>query len=268
MKSLASRFFNSRPRGPVVPDAPFVSFEGNYHSWEEALADSDGYDKDEILEKTLASTLLVRSRQAAFERDSVIFDAPQYPFFLISALLYVAALYDNQLSVLDFGGALGSSYFQCRDFLGLVQTKWSVVEQKKHVDAGREHVQDEVLRFYYDLDECMTNERPNVALLSGVLHVIEQPYATIRSIIECNMDYVVICRQPLVNRTKERLCIMKVQPTIYDASLPYWFLSEARFRSAWGAAYDLRAEAVEPIPLVVDGETIPLRQFLYRSRAQ
>lgn len=244
--------------------APFVPFEGNYSSWEEALANSDGYDKDEILEKTLAATLQVKSGKAVFERDSVIFDIPQYPFFLISSLLYIAALNNNELSVLDFGGALGSSYFQCRNFLSLIKTRWNVVEQKKHVDAGRKYIEDEILHFYYTINECLLNEKPNVVLLSGVLHVIDQPYLLIKNIIDCHVDYAVVCRQPLISKLDERLCIMNVPPNIYNASLPYWFLSETRFRSAWVEEYDLYAEAEEPFFLTVENEKIPLRQFLYR----
>lgn len=245
---------------------PLVLFEGNFLSWEEALAHSDGYDKDEILEKTLAATLAVKDGKAVFERDSVIFDTPQYPFFLISALLYIAALNNNELSVLDFGGALGSSYFQCRKFLSPIRIRWNIVEQKKHVAAGRKHIENDILHFYYTLEECLLNEKPNVVLLSGVLHVIEQPYRMIQEIIDCHLGYVVICRQPLTHKTDERLCIMNVPPDIYNASLPYWFLSETRFRSAWSEAYDLYAEAEEPFFLTVENERIPLRQFLYRMK--
>jgi putative methyltransferase (TIGR04325 family) len=249
-----------------ITTSPFVPFEGNFSSWEEALAHSDGYDKDEILEKTLAATLQVKNGKAVFERDSVILDIPQYPFFLISSLLYIAALNNNELRILDFGGALGSSYFQCRNFLGLIKTRWNVVEQKKHVDVGRKYIEDEILHFYYTIDECILNEKPNVVLLSGVLHVIDQPYLVIKNIIDCNVDYVVICRQPLTYKLDERLCIMNVPPNIYNASLPYWFLSETRFRSAWADAYDLYAEAEEPFFLTVENERIPLRQFLYRTK--
>lgn len=253
------------PQESITPP-PFVVFEGNFSSWEEALAQSDGYDKDEILEKTLAATLKVKNGEAVFERDSVIFDTPQYPFFLISSLLYIAALNNNELSVLDFGGALGSSYFQCRNFLGLIKVRWNIVEQKKHVDAGRKYIEDAILRFYYTLDECVFQEKPNVILMSGVLHVIEQPYLLIKNIIDCNVDYVVICRQPLTDKSHERLCIMNVPPHIYNASLPYWFLSETRFRSAWAEAYELYAAADEPFFLMVENERIPLRQFLYRKK--
>lgn len=254
---------NNENKGQLTP---FVLFEGNFSSWEEALAHSDGYGKDEILEKTLAATLAVKNGKAVFERDSVLFDTPQYPFFLISALLYIAALNNNELSVLDFGGALGSSYFQCRKFLSPIKISWNIVEQKKHVAAGRKHIENDILHFYSTLEECLLNEKPNVVLLSGVLHVIDHPYLIIQEIIDCHIGYVVICRQPLTHKTDERLCIMNVPPDIYSASLPYWFLSETRFRSAWAEAYDLYAEAEEPFFLTVENERIPLRQFLYRMK--
>jgi putative methyltransferase (TIGR04325 family) len=41
-------------------------------------------------------------------------------------------LSQNKLSILDFGGALGSSYFQNRNILkNKLNFKWGIVEQEK-----------------------------------------------------------------------------------------------------------------------------------------
>src|SRR5436305_14010450 len=94
-----------------------VRFSGNYKSWEEAERDSTGYAAPEILQKTRAALLKVKAGEAAFERDSVIFDTMQYNFSLLAGLLRAAAANHGRLSVLDFGGSLGSTYFQQRSFL-------------------------------------------------------------------------------------------------------------------------------------------------------
>src|SRR5712691_6915719 len=93
-----------------------IIFSGTYESWEAALRDSTGYDAPAIVEKTREALLKVKNGSAAFERDSVLFEKPDYPFPIIAATLKQALASDGRLSVLDFGGSLGSSYFQCRSF--------------------------------------------------------------------------------------------------------------------------------------------------------
>src|SRR5262245_22195774 len=94
----------------VTGQADEHKFEGMYSSWQEAAARSVGYDSPIIFEKTRDATLQVLKGEGAFEQDSVVFDRPNYPLFLTSSLLHVAAASGGRLSVMDFGGALGSSY--------------------------------------------------------------------------------------------------------------------------------------------------------------
>ena len=54
----------------------------------------------------------VKNGDAVFERDSVIFDKIHYSFPLLSALSLTALNHNSTLNVLDFGGSLGSAYFQ------------------------------------------------------------------------------------------------------------------------------------------------------------
>ena len=55
--------------------------------------------------------------RGVYERDSVLFDTIRYSWPLLSDLLRAASEDQNHLSVLDFGGSLGSSYYQNRVFL-------------------------------------------------------------------------------------------------------------------------------------------------------
>src|SRR5690606_1701818 len=107
---------------------------------------------------------------AVFERDSMLFDEVHHSFPVLAGLLRAAAENAGSLSVLDFGGSLGSSYYQCKDFLAVIrELQWSVVEQEHFVRAGREEFSTDRLNFFYSIAECVESAAPNVALLSGVL---------------------------------------------------------------------------------------------------
>lgn len=242
------------------------NFSGTYSTWEDAARHSTGYDAQNILDRTLEATLKVKSGETVFERDSVLLDHPEYPFFLISCLLYIALQKGGKLSVLDFGGALGSSYFQIRKFLvGIHELHWNVVEQRKHVECGRRYIEDHVLHFYYTMEECILHQQPDVVILSGVFSVLERPYEIVKKVIESGVEYVIIDRQPLSRKETEELTVVTVPPSIYTASFPYWFLSEKKFREVWAEAYVLEAED-EDVALV-DGENVmPRRRFFYSRR--
>ena len=104
-----------------------ITFEGPFATWDEAVGMSSGYDSQQILDKVLAATLKVKYGVAPYERDSVLFDEVQYSWPVTAGLMWVAARNGGRLSVLDFGGSLGSSYFQNREFLeGIPDLRWSV----------------------------------------------------------------------------------------------------------------------------------------------
>jgi putative methyltransferase (TIGR04325 family) len=244
-------------------------FAGEYATWGEASAQAEGYDAQQIFEKTRDATLKVVRGEAAFERDSVTFEQPQYPLFLTSSLLYVGMACRGQVSILDFGGALGSSYFQTRTFTSSFRRlRWSVVEQAHYVEYGRNDLQTEVLRFHPTIEQCVRTEKPNLAILSGVLSWIENPYAIIEEIVRHRLDYVIVDRQPLLRAAEgapEPATVVTVPEQIYGGSYPMWLLNEARFRAAWDSAYELVAEA-EQEPLQTHLGVLPRRQMLFARR--
>ena len=92
-------------------------FAGNYESWQAASRDATGYDDGAIVDRVLAASLAVRRGDALFERDSVLFHKPEPRYPLLAEMLAVGLQKGGRLSVLDFGGALGSLYYQHRSFL-------------------------------------------------------------------------------------------------------------------------------------------------------
>ena len=234
-----------------------IAFSGNYDSWEAALRDSTGYDAPVIVEKTRAALLKVKSGAAAFERDSVLFDKPDYPFPIISAMLRQALKSDGRLSVLDFGGSLGSSYFQCRSFVrGLKVLRWHIIEQAAHVACGRRDFESEELRFHETIDEFLKAEpEPNVLLLSSVLPYLKAPYAELAKLLNLSIPTVIIDRTAFLPGDTDRLAVEQVPAAIYRASYPFWFLSETKFQLAIGKRYRIVA-TFTPVdaPLITQAE--------------
>jgi len=91
--------------------------------------------------------------------------------------MYAAAKSEGVLKVLDFGGSLGSTYFQNRKFLdSLKDVVWCVVEQKHFVDVGKVDFEDSRLKFYYDIESCRCCIIFSVNSIKGIiLNGIKKP---------------------------------------------------------------------------------------------
>jgi len=219
-------------------------FFGNYSSWDEALSASSGYDSGIILKEVKKALMKVKNGEAVYERDSVLFDEIHYSWPLLVGLLKAACENSNRLRVLDFGGSLGSSYFQNRKMLsGLNSLKWSIVEQPHYIVCGKKCFQSNELVFYEDPNACILQERPDLFLASSVLQYLEKPYVILSQIIESEIKWIVIDRTPfLLNDEKDRLTVQKVPPSIYDASYPAWFFNRKSFLQFFDGKYDLICE--------------------------
>lgn len=202
---------------------------GNYSSWEEAQKDSEGYDADLILEKVKSAMLKVRDGKAAFERDSVLFDKIEYSWPLLTALLWIASRHGNNLKIIDFGGSLGSSYYQNVAFLKHLEAlSWNVVEQGSFVACGNALFANEHLHFYYSIEACLSQNHCDALLLASVLPYLEKPYKLLEEVVAKGFHYVIIDRTPVLQDSGDRLTVQRVPEQIYHASYPAWFLSEAK----------------------------------------
>jgi putative methyltransferase (TIGR04325 family) len=224
-----------------------ITFEGPFATWDEAAEHSSGYEGAQILEKVLAATLKVKQGEAVFERDSVLFNEIQYAWPVTAGLLWAAAREGCRLSVLDFGGSLGSSYFQNRKFLeGLPSVRWSVVEQAHFVEAGRQHIQDERLVFYPTIAECVAVEKPNVVLLSSVLQYLEDAYAVLDELVGSGVETILVDRTSFHDGENDFIAVQKVGEAIYPASYPLWIFSKNNFINHSSEYFDLVTEWLSP----------------------
>lgn len=234
--NLAKRLRTKGPTGAY-------GLSGDYRSWNEAIVASTGYDSGIILEKTKEALLKVKSGEAAYERDSVLFDEIQYAWPLLTGLMWVAARYGGRINVLDFGGSLGSTYFQNRGFLSVLpEVRWNIVEQSSHAGIGKAYFEDDNLHFYTGIADCLVDTQPNVVLLSSVLQYLESPYTVLDQILELPCAHVIIDRTPFWSGPADRLCVQTVPPSIYPASYPSWIFSTPRFHAYLNEKWQIMAE--------------------------
>lgn len=213
----------------LSPNTPF-DFTGDHPSWAEAEAKCTGYNARDILEVTRTAALKVKRGEAAFERDSVVFPQLEFAFPLLAGLARAAATAGGRLRVLDFGGALGSSYFQSRPFLaGISEVSWSVVEQPAHVACGEAEFASDELKFFATAAECVRASQPNVLLLSSVVQYLREPYRTLDELCQLGLAHLIVDRTAFLPRARDRLTVQTVPECIYPASYPAWFFNEERF---------------------------------------
>lgn len=220
-----------------------IRFAGHYSSWTAASDASTGYDADSILERVSAASEKVKSGEAVYERDSVLFDRVEHSFPLLTVLMKAAAENNGKLTVLDFGGSLGSSYFQCKHLLPYnLDLNWCVVEQEKFVHRGRETFASEELQFFFSIQECTTQHKPDIVLFASVLQYLEQADQIVDAAIAAGSKYIVIDRTPFILLDEDWLCVQHVPASIYRASYPCVMLSESRLKKRLEQRFDLAAD--------------------------
>jgi putative methyltransferase (TIGR04325 family) len=231
-----------RPRGGEV------AFSGRYARWADAQTRSTGWSEQQILERVADAARKVARGEAAFERDSVTFARPERPEALLRALASAAAGQTARaLSVLDFGGSLGSSFFQSRRFLpGALD--WRVVEQAAFVELGQREFAGEQLRFFSSVREAAAAGAPDLALASGVLHYLEDPYPLLDELQRAAPRYLLIDRTPFSAEPADWITLQRVPPSIYPASYPCRVFSWDGFMARLGAGW----RTVETFP-ALDG---------------
>jgi putative methyltransferase (TIGR04325 family) len=223
LRSIIPPFIISIFRGSRLD----YKFSGDYSSWNQAVSDSTGYDSDLILDKVRDSLLKVKEGKAAFERDSVLFDHIEYSFPVLAALLKIALENNGELRILDFGGSLGSSYYQYKDFLSCVHTlEWSIVEQPKFVECGKQFFQNDQLRFYSTIEECISEKTIDVILLLSVIQYLENPLQFLDSLRAYRIPYILIDRTSIIDLDRDLLTVQQISEKIYKASYPAWFIRE------------------------------------------
>ena len=206
-------------------------WSGDYSSWQEVMNISTGYNADEIFNRVDKGLTEVINGRAAFERDSVAFKELIYSEDLLKLFKTISNEHHNHLRLIDFGGALGSIYYQYRKLLSGVVINWSVVEQGEFVRIGIQKYSNQEINFFYTIDEALNSGKQDVLFMSSVLAYLPDPESFLKQMIEYKIKYIVLYRTAFVQREKPLLTLQQVPPEFYNASYPAWFFNEKKIKS-------------------------------------
>ena len=215
---------------------------GDFPSWQDAEKLCSGYDAEEIFNRVFKSALRVKNGEIPYERDSVGYSEIQYSWPILSCLLYIALKNGNNLNIIDFGGAFGSSYFQNKEFIDCLESiSWNIVEQPHFIEAGKHYFENDALHFYNSIDDCIREQNPNTIFFSSSLQYISDPDALLEEVMKHKgFEYLLF---DLLGITDEqhssRITIQKVSPQIYDASFPCWFFNENELTQSLASDFTL-----------------------------
>jgi putative methyltransferase (TIGR04325 family) len=207
---------------------PVIQFSGDFPSWESAQKEcTSGWDAPTILDKVRTSALKVKRGEAAFERDSVAFEYPDHRWPLVACLLYAATKRSgDRFHVADFGGSVGSTYYQHRDVLNAIPSvMWSVIEQPHFVACGKADFEDEVLKFYDTITQAATRGRIDVVLFSGALQYLPNPFDFLAICADMGVPHILIDRHPQADAEEDHIEIQHV----YKANYPHRTFAKVRF---------------------------------------
>ncbi len=205
-------------------------WSGDYDSWESALMRCTGYDDVDIPQIVLDSILQTKDTEGVYERDSsVIKGEPEFAFDSLEWIKTCAR--QNKINVVDFGGSLGSSYFQLKPYLSGYKISWNVIEQKHFVSLGRKHLESDELKFFSNIIDVERSSECRIFFSSGTLQYLPEPFDALRQLRLSDYEYLIFDRISVLDSEKDRLTIQVVPPSRYKSIYPCWFLSENNFVS-------------------------------------
>lgn len=238
---------------------------GNYKNWSEANKKSSGYDDASILEECKTALLKVKNGEAVYERDGVLYSTIQYSWGVLAGLQKAAIENGNKLCVIDFGGSLGSTYYQNIDFLQGLDIEWCIVEQKHFVDCGKELFENEQVKFYYSIEEALQFHKPNVILLSSVINYLEYAYKWIDQFSSLELPYIIVDRTSFVNQSEDLITVQS-SPT-ENHSYPCWFFNETKFIKRF-KKYQKLADFIseESIKTINESDSVYWKGFIFKLK--
>ncbi len=246
---------------------PPIRFSGPFATWDDAASRAIGYDTNVIFEKTKRAALEVKEGRGVFERDSVVFQSPEYNFPLLSVCQTTAAIHHGELSVMDFGGALGSSYFQNRPLLlGINRIRWSVIEQGSYVEFGNKHISNHELKFYHSISSAAEAASPNLVVASAVLQYLPKPWAILNQLAELDHEMLLLDRMPVISTGPSLIAVQHVPKWIYPASYPCWFFSEQELIDRLGSRYILASATQSKDRIKTSIAPLEYKTYLFLKR--
>jgi len=177
-----------------------------YADYAQALNDctEHGYENADIVNVVVEKTKRYRDN-LSLNTTPVQLNATSA--YSLCALL--AASGQNQINVLDFGGAAGAHYFLTRAVLASAcRLNWIVVETPAMAEKARHILSSDELSFSSDLAEAASSSK-QIDLLhtSGTLQCVDAPYDYLRKLISTSANHILFNRLGLTKGNHEVVTI-------------------------------------------------------------
>lgn len=244
MKQLIKDFVPPVVVKTIFPKKPDWGWFGRYKTWEEAKQQTQGYDASHILEKKKATFRQIKSGEAMYELDSIIYKKKSFNTPLLFSLSHIANKKIESLTLIDFGGSLGSSYYWVKDFINPhIQLDWNIIEQAHIVEAGKAEFETDSLHFYENFESFKAVKKADVLLLSGVIQCISDWQFIIDEIKESQPEYIIIDRTPFFKNpdTADSISVQLLNASVYGkpSSFPCWIFNQASIISEIKNDYEI-----------------------------
>ncbi len=204
-----------------------INYRGPYSSWHDALKICTGYDSNKILASVLNTTRKVIKGEYLYERDSVGFKKKCYEWQMCTALLSSLNSNSGKLCIVDFGGSLGSRYFQHKELLEPYNIDWNIIEQKHYVEATSDIVKIDNLSFHSSIDDFKKHKNADFIILSSVLQYLRDPQRIIEELINLNPQSFFIDRTYVTSKsTSDLIYTQNSSINGLDYSYPFHLFAE------------------------------------------
>lgn len=237
-------------------------WKGVYTSWSEAEAQSAGYDQANILQKVEDAAMAVKKGRAAYERDSVLFYEADYEWPLLGMLMYATNAVDHPLHLVDFGGSLGSLYFQHKQMLP-ADLSWTVVEQDHFVSLGKSKFAEGQLNFSETIQSAGQIKPVDSILVSCVIEYMPDHLWLLKELNNSGAETIIFYNTPFSYTDKEIISVQRVNKKIYEASYPCRFIPKATVIQQL-SNYTLVAECTSGTVIHHEGNAIPYEGLLLK----
>ena len=206
-------------------------WSGNYTSWEDAEKQSIGYSASNIANQVKEALLITQDSIGTYELDGRVMKG--VPNSTINLLKWIKkSAIGKSINVIDFGGSLGTTYYQLQSFLKDYNVRWNIIEQENFVEIGKVTFENDSLKFYKCIEDCLKDTTPNCFIASGSITYIEKPYDLLQSLEKYHFDWIMLDRISIITGDIDRLTIQITPLIIYEAIYPCWFLSENKLLKA------------------------------------
>lgn len=208
----------------ITPSSSY-GFFGNYNSYAEALEQCTGYENPIIIEKIEHYT-----NQNIRSNNDLLDTRSQQ---LLASFSYIQAQSSQKkYRVLDFGGALGAHYYTFKKLLPpTLEFEWIVFETPAMSTKGNKDFSNSELSFVTksDFEEGNITGSFDFIISSSFIQHTDDPLAYFNIIRSFNSPFLLLNRLPFINESEDILSIQYVEPSIYEASYPAWFLAEHKW---------------------------------------